>query len=264
MKNKKHQPDAIELVDLDCLIPYAKNSRTHSKDQVAQIAASILEFGFTNPVLIGNDNDIIAGHGRVLAARKLKFGKVPCIRLGHLTETQKKAYVIADNKLALNAGWDEELLAIELTDLREIDFDLNLTGFDADEIEAFLNPKSEESTLSDEYTHKIDTPVYEPKGEKPKISELVDKERTKLLVDKIKKANIDPDIQNFLVEAANRHLTFNYEKIAEFYCHMDKKTQELMEDSALVVIDFQKAMQLGYLKLKEDVEQILTEEDDEA
>lgn len=264
MKNKENQPSEIEAVDLDTLIPYAKNSRTHSEEQVAQIAASISEFGFTNPVLIGNDNDIIAGHGRVLAARKLKLKKVPCIRLGHLTETQKRAYVIADNKLALNAGWDEELLAIELTDLREVDFDLNLTGFDADEIEAFLNPEPEESSLSDEYTHKVDTPVYEPKGEKPDISELVDKERTKFLVDKITKANLDPEVESFLIEAANRHLTFNYEKIAEFYCHMDKEVQELMEDSALVVIDFQKAMQLGYLRLKAEVEEMLTEEDDEA
>lgn len=133
-------PERIERLPLEKLIPYAKNSRTHSDEQVAQIAASIREFGFTNPVLIDAEDGIIAGHGRVLAARKLGLAEVPCIRLGHLTEAQRRAYVIADNKLALNAGWDEELLAIELSSLREVGFDLGLTGFDADSIERFLNP----------------------------------------------------------------------------------------------------------------------------
>ena len=99
----------IEYLALDALIPYARNSRTHNDAQVAQIAASIKEFGFTNPVLVDVDGGIIAGHGRVLAARKLGLSEVPCIRLGHLTETQQRAYVIADNKLALNAGWDAQM-----------------------------------------------------------------------------------------------------------------------------------------------------------
>ena len=135
-----HIPDSLERLPLDRLIPYANNSRTHSEEQVAQIAASIREFGFTNPILIDEADGIIAGHGQVLAARKLGLAEVPCIRLGHLTETQRRAYVIADNKLALNAGWDEELLAIELSSLREVGFDLGLTGFDAHEIEKALNP----------------------------------------------------------------------------------------------------------------------------
>jgi ParB family chromosome partitioning protein len=136
----KQFPMKIETIKTAELIPYARNSRTHSESQVAQIAGSIREFGFTNPVLIDADNGIIAGHGRVLAAQKIGQDKVPCIRLGHLTDTQRRAYVIADNKLALNAGWDDEMLGLELTDLREVDFDLGLTGFDADEIEAALNP----------------------------------------------------------------------------------------------------------------------------
>jgi ParB-like chromosome segregation protein Spo0J len=130
----------IEQIKTSDLIPYARNSRSHSEAQVAQIAGSIREFGFTNPVLIDADNGIIAGHGRVMAAGKLGLDKVPCIRLAHLTETQRRAYIIADNKLALNAGWDEEMLGLELADLRELDFDLNLTGFDGEEIERALNP----------------------------------------------------------------------------------------------------------------------------
>ena len=128
----------IEQIGIATIIPFAKNSRTHSDEQVAQIAASIREFGFTNPVLVDEANGIIAGHGRVLAARKLKLTEVPCIRLSHLSDAQKRAYVIADNKLALNAGWDEAMLKLELADLKALDFDLNLTGFNTDEIDALL------------------------------------------------------------------------------------------------------------------------------
>jgi len=133
----------IEQVSVEKLLPYARNSRTHSDAQVAQIAASIREFGFTNPVLIGNDDDIVAGHGRLLAARKLGMDSVPCIRVGHLTETQKRAYVIADNKLALNAGWNDEMLRLEIEALQEANFDVEKTGFSKDELLdlfSILNP----------------------------------------------------------------------------------------------------------------------------
>jgi len=129
----------IEHLPLDALVPYARNSRTHSPDQIAQVAASIREFGFTNPVLIDGNGGIIAGHGRVMAARQLGLSEVPCIRLARLTDAQKRAYVIADNKLALNAGWDDALLALELRELAEMDFDLHLTGFDDDEISKLLD-----------------------------------------------------------------------------------------------------------------------------
>jgi ParB-like chromosome segregation protein Spo0J len=120
----------LEEILIETLIPYARNSRTHSDEQVAQIAASIREFGFNNPVLIDAENGIIAGHGRVLAARKLGLEKAPCIRLGHLSDTQRRAYVIADNKLALNSGWDEEMLRVELDALKEEAFNLSIVGFD--------------------------------------------------------------------------------------------------------------------------------------
>ena len=139
----------IEEIKTSDLIPYARNSRTHDEAQVAQIAGSIREFGFTNPILIDGDNGIIAGHGRVMAAQKLKMKEVPCIVLGHLTEAQRRAYIIADNKLALNAGWDEELLTLELSELREMDFDLSLTGFDGEEIDA-LFPEEVAEGLTDE------------------------------------------------------------------------------------------------------------------
>lgn len=137
MASKANTP-SIERVSVEKLIPYARNARTHSDAQVAQIAASMREFGFTNPVLIDADDGIIAGHGRVMAARKLKMADVPCIRLGHLNEAQRRLYVITDNKLALNAGWDMPMLSAEFLDLQGIDADLSLTGFSSEEIGALL------------------------------------------------------------------------------------------------------------------------------
>lgn len=139
----------IEQVSIEALIPYARNSRTHSDAQVAQIAASIKEFGFTNPVLIDQDAGIIAGHGRTLAARKLGLKEVPCIRLPNLSEAQKRAYVIADNNLALNAGWDIDMLKVEIDGLNELNFDITVLGLgddlmqllDREEIDLGLTPE---------------------------------------------------------------------------------------------------------------------------
>jgi DNA modification methylase len=131
------------------LIPYARNSRTHDEAQVTQIAASIKEFGWTNPILLDGKNGIIAGHGRVMAAQKLGETKVPTIELAHMTDIQKQAYIIADNKLALNAGWDEQILALEFDDLKDAGYDLGLTGFSLDEINA-LTPEELPDGLTDE------------------------------------------------------------------------------------------------------------------
>ena len=131
------------------LIPYARNTRTHSDEQVNQIVSSIKEFGFTNPVLIDKESMIIAGHGRVMAANKLKLSKVPTICLDHLTEAQKKAYIIADNRLALNAGWDEDMLKVELEELNDLEFDISLLGFEDKEIESLLSEPTEGLTDED-------------------------------------------------------------------------------------------------------------------
>ena len=127
---------SIKKIKVADLIPYANNSRLHSDEQVLQIASSIKEFGFLNPIIVDGDNGIIAGHGRVMAAKKLGIEELPCIDASHLTEAQKKAYVIADNKIALNSEWDNEILRIELNILDELDFDLELTGFSTDELDA--------------------------------------------------------------------------------------------------------------------------------
>ena len=137
--NRSVEMNQIELLLVSSLIPYARNSRTHSEEQVTQIAASIREFGFTNPVLIDSSGTIIAGHGRVMAAKKVGLAEVPCLRLQHLSPSQIRAYVIADNKLALNAGWDDEMLKAELLTLQEEGFNTDLTGFSDDELNALLN-----------------------------------------------------------------------------------------------------------------------------
>lgn len=128
----------IEYRKVSDLLPYARNARTHSDAQVSQLAASIKEFGFNNPVAIDADGMILCGHGRVMAAQKLHMAEVPTVCLSHLSETQVKAYILADNKLALNAGWDNDMLKVELEDLKELDFDLNLTGFSDDELKDIL------------------------------------------------------------------------------------------------------------------------------
>jgi ParB-like chromosome segregation protein Spo0J len=134
----------IEYKKIDDLIPYVNNSRTHSPMQVQQIASSIKEFGWTNPLLLDGDNGIIAGHGRLKAAQMLGEKEVPTIQLDGLTEMQKKAYIIADNKLALNAGWDNELLGIEIMDLKEFGFNIDLLGFNEDELKEFEFENDEE------------------------------------------------------------------------------------------------------------------------
>lgn len=151
----------LKQVKTSDLIPYANNARTHSEHQIAQIAASIREFGFTNPVLIDEDNGIIAGHGRVQGARLLKMDKIPCITLSGLTKAQKRAYVITDNKLAMNAGWDDELLALEITGLKDEDFDIDLLGFNTDELDALLslNDGTEGLTDPDAVPEAPETPI---------------------------------------------------------------------------------------------------------
>lgn len=145
------------------LIPYARNSRTHSDEQVAQLAASIREFGWTNPVLVDGENGLIAGHGRVLAARKLGLTEVPVIELGHMTEAQRRAYVIADNQLAANAGWDLDLLKVEVADLSEMGFDLGLIGFDDNFLTGLLTPATPDGlTDPDEIPPAPDEPVSRP------------------------------------------------------------------------------------------------------
>jgi len=258
MSNKDNVP-TYKKVAVSDLIPYARNSRTHSEPQIGKIAASIREFGFLNPVIIDAQNGIIAGHGRVMAAQKLGLTEIPVIEASHLTDAQRRAYIIADNRLALDAGWDEEMLRVELADLEEMGLDLALTGFDSDEIaDIFADDKA--VSEDNPYTNTVKAPVYEPKGEKPQLSEMFDRAKTEALLASIHEADLPDDLRLFLVSAAHRHTEFNYEQIAEFYCHADSDVQKLIEDSALVIIDFQKAIEMSYVILNENMKQTYSEE----
>jgi ParB-like chromosome segregation protein Spo0J len=147
----KHNPaDKVEQWSIDRLIPYANNARTHSAEQVAQIAASIKEWGWTTPVLVDEQGSIIAGHGRTLAAHKLKMTEIPVMVAEGWSDAKKRAYIIADNKLAMNAGWDNEMLALELGEIGELGFDLDLTGFKAEEIQTLQPPDFEPGTEEDQ------------------------------------------------------------------------------------------------------------------
>lgn len=150
----------MELVPIDKLIPYANNARTHSPAQINKLRGSLREFGFINPVIIDRDYNIIAGHGRVMAAREEKLTEIPCVFADHLTEAQKKAYIIADNRMALDAGWDEEMLKVEIESLEAQAFDLSLTGFDADELEKLFREDTEGKVKEDDFD--IDAELEKP------------------------------------------------------------------------------------------------------
>jgi len=136
--------ERFEKVNIDKLVPYARNARTHSKEQVLQLRASLREFGFVNPVIVDKDYNIIAGHGRIMAAKEEGIAEVPCVFAEHLTDAQKKAYILADNRLALNAGWDAEMLALELTELQGADFDVSMLGFDDAELNKLLGADADD------------------------------------------------------------------------------------------------------------------------
>jgi ParB-like chromosome segregation protein Spo0J len=243
-------------VPVASLVPYARNSRTHSAQQVDKIAASIREFGFLNPIIVDGQNGIIAGHGRVLAAQKLGLDTLPVIEAAHLTEAQRRAYVIADNRLALDAGWDNDLLKVELQDLDAQGFDLTLTGFELGELSdlfAGLDPDAPKEGLSENYSRKIEAPIYEITGKCPSVPEMMDRAKTETLQAEIDRAALPDDVRAFLHFAAERHTVFNFRNIAEFYAHADADTQDLMERSALVIIDFDRAIEEGFVQLSQEL-----------
>ena len=151
----------MNLVDIEKLIPYVNNARTHSTEQINKIRASLREFGFVNPVIIDKDYNIIAGHGRVAAAKAEGIKEVPCVLVDYLTPAQKKAYILADNRMALDAGWDEEMLKTELESLKEMDFDLSLTGFETEEVENYLIDEENVDEVKED-NYDVDQALQEP------------------------------------------------------------------------------------------------------
>lgn len=242
---------------IDELIPYEKNPRKN-KEAVKYVAESIKQFGFKVPIIIDKNNVIVAGHTRLLGAKKIGLKTVPCIIADDLTDEQIKAFRIADNKVSEFAEWDFDLLGEELDNI--FDIDMQDFGFDIDE----LDLTDEDEIDDDKYTTKTDIPQYEITGEQPDLTELVDDTKTNELLEEIENANISEAEKDFLRKASQRHLTFNYRNVAEYYAHADKEMQELMEKSALVIIDINDAIKNGYVKMSEELNKIAQEDKEDV
>lgn len=255
---------------LPALLPYAQNSVTHSDADVEQLAAAIMEYGFTKPIL-ADEKGIVAGHRRKLAlallfsqgkqphmvtGEAIPPGMAPVIDCTGWSETQRKGYIIWDNQSAAAPIWNE-FLPVELLDLRDHGFDMTLTGFSLDDVDSYIKglPSlggGDEEGLSENYSRKIEAPIYRVTGERPAVGDLLDESKTIALQDEIQAApDLPDDVRDFLMAAAERHTVFNFRRIAEFYAHADAATQRLMERSALVIIDFNAAIENGFVRLSE-------------
>ena len=228
---------------IDELVPYENNPRDNEK-AVDAVANSIKEFGFKVPVIIDENNIIVAGHTRVKASKKLGVTEIPCIVADDLTEEQIRAFRLADNKVAELSEWDFKKLEEELADIT-----MNMEDFGFE---------SKKNDSENPYTMKVDIPKYEPMSEEaPPLSELVNLEKVEELKREIDEADIPEDVKDFLRCATYRHAVFDYGRIAEYYCHAEADVQNLMERSALVIIDFDKAIEYGYTNLKTKLDEMM-------
>ncbi len=273
----KIRSNEIELISIDSLIPHPKNCHTHSPDQISRLSKLIEYQGFRNPVIAQKGtNLIVAGHGRILAAKKLGMKEVPVSYQEFESEEQLYAYIVSDNSIGKDtwATLDLNLISKEALDFGP-NFDLDMLGLkefnidlkdlkennDVDSNNNILDKNDDEYKDNDElnkYSKKITSPVYTPKKDiPPDLSELFSLEKYDSLVKEIKIKKLPKDIELFLINAASRHIVFNYENIAEFYCHQEKGIQELMEKSALIIIDFNKAIEGGFVKLSQEIKNIL-------
>lgn len=239
----------LEIVykNLTDLIPYAKNPRRNDQT-VDSLAAAIEEYGFKVPIIIDENNEIVAGHTRLKAAKKLNLSEVPVIIADDLSEKQVRAFRLLDNRLSEMSEWDEDLLSLELTALKAVDMDLSIFGLEP--------PKLDDIEAKDIYTDKVEIPHYQITDEQPSIDTLLDDQKAKELIQEIKQHNLPSEVRDFLVAAASRHLVFDYGNIAEFYAHADAEVQELFEKSALVIVDFDNAIADGYVRLNQTLDEL--------
>jgi hypothetical protein len=242
----------VERCSPDELIPYSNNPKKHPDEQVKKIASSIKNYGWDQPIVVDGEGEIIKGHGRLQAAELLGLDEVPVIERDDLTDAEAKAARIADNKTA-ESEWDDELLEVEVDGLLdELDIEAGDIGFDEDEIDDILN-ELDDNDSDIEYTDKIETPEYEPtQDEPPDLSECFDTTRYDKLTEAIDDADVDGRLEQFLRFAAQRHIVFDYENIAEYFAHADSETQELMELLTLVIVDYDQAVEQGFVDFAEE------------
>lgn len=228
------------------LVPYAGNAKAHPPKQVDHIANSIKAFGWQQPIVVDRNKVVVIGHGRLLAAKQLGLDMVPVVYADNLTEAQVNALRLADNKTN-ESEWDMGKLDEELAALAIDGIDMEQFGFDSLDMDGIAeNP----------YTKKVNIPQYDPTGEEPPIDQLVDSSKTAELLKEIEESGLPDDEKTFLRMAAQRHLSFNYKKVAEYYANASEEMQELMEKSALVIIDYEDAISYGYTRLNDSVREM--------
>lgn len=240
----------IKEINLADIKPYAKNQKKHPETQVKNIATSIQKYGFVQPVVLDTNNEVIIGHGRLLAAKQLKMKQIPCVYAENLTDEQIRELRIIDNKLN-ESEWDIDFLKLDLDELDFSDFDIDFGLSDEEEV-----AEDDDENI---YTSEINIPQYDIVGDKPKISELVDTQKSKELIEEIENSGLNDEIKNFLIKAAERHNVFDYRKIAEYYAQATEEVQRLMEKSALVIIDYDDAIKNGYVNFKKGLGEILND-----
>lgn len=257
---------AATWLDVHALRPWDRNPR-HNAEAVAAVAKSIAAFGFGSPLVVQAETmRVIAGHTRLLAAKQLDLQRVP-VRLLDVDDARATALALADNRTGELATWDDEALADVLRELGETDAALlDGIGWNEDELRDLLADKADEPPPPDTYTRKISIPIYEPTGPRPPVAELLDETRTSLLLADIAEADLPDEVRAFLQSAAQRHTRFNFGSIAEYYAHASAPVQRLFEDSALVIVDYDRAVELGLVRLSDTLRSLVgdSEVDDAA
>jgi len=266
----------IMIVPIEDLKPKTGNRNKHPESQLEELVTQYKYQGFRNPITVSNQSgEIVCGNGRYLAALRAGLQELPVIYQDYETMAQEYEHHVADNATGLQAELDFKGIR---EDIKNLDLDINvgnlsIEGLDLQMSRASLLDNSTYDTSEtpteyvdnkeeNNYTRKIQAPIYEPKGDKPQTNELFDLEKTKELINQINNSNLDQNTKDFLTHAAYRHTKFNYEAIAEYYAHSDKETQELMENSALVIIDFDKAIENGFIKLTDDLKDAFLENEE--
>jgi hypothetical protein len=252
----------IQRVDIDSILLDPANVRKHDERNIDAIKASLARFGQQHPLIVDGDNIIRAGNGRYEAMKALGWRKVDIVRT-HLKGAEATAFAIADNRTAELATWDDAALMQQLKAIAAEDETLrDAAGYDAKELEA-LGAEADPQA-GNPYTAKMELPIYQPTGDCPPVSALMDRAKTLRLLEAIAKADMPDEVRDFLASAAERHTVFNFSAIAEYYAHASADMQRLMEDSALVIVDFDKAMEGGLVRMTKFLGELLKQEPDHA
>lgn len=246
----------INTLQISDLVFDPSNARSHSATNIDAIKASLSKFGQRKPIVLNSKNVVVAGNGTLQAARDLGWTEIDTVSVpADWSDEQVKAFAIADNRSAELAEWNNETLSLQLSQLEEFGWDLKDLGFSKSEL-ADINenlPGSHVELNDDVYTTAVNIPQYDIVGDKPDLEELADASKAVKLRERISKTDLPSEVKEFLYSAANRHIVFNYAKIAEYYAHASAEIQDLMEESALVIIDLDDAIRLGYAQFLESV-----------